>query len=75
MKLKELLMIVDFDTPVVVYDNTGPYNELCTMKELPAYTILGSENRKVKKIFLDTSDNSLSIELYPLDWEENWEEK
>lgn len=70
MKLKELLMIIDFDTPVVVYDDCGPYNELCTMKELPAYTILGSENRKVRKIFLDTSDNSLSIELYPLDWEE-----
>lgn len=70
MKLKELLMIIDFNTPVVVYDDCGPYNELCTMKELPAYTILGCEDRKVRKIFLDTSDNSLSIELYPLDWEE-----
>ena len=63
MKLKELIPVLDRDTPVVIVDDMGPHNDVCTVGELSLVSFMWQLDREVKRVYLDTSDNTITIEL------------
>jgi len=67
MVLKDLIAVLEDDTVVDVFDDMGSHTGTVKIKEINVRYILDSLGRKIKRVFIDEEDGSLSIELYPLD--------
>ena len=63
MTLKDILSVMDRDTNIVICDNFGPHNDVCPADRLPLLNLMGELNRKVERIYLDLTDESITIEL------------
>lgn len=66
MVLKDLIAVLDDDILVDVFDNMGSHTDTVKVKEINVKHILDDLERKVKRVYIDDGDGSLSIELYPL---------
>lgn len=69
MTLKELIEVTDRTTLFCVCDDLGPYNEVVELGQVPLVSLMYDLDRKIKKIYVDTDDNSLIVELE--DWKES----
>lgn len=67
MKLKELLSRIDGETVICICGSMGAYTDALPWKQIPAYQIMWVLDSEVERIYLDTSDNSVTIELVDLD--------
>lgn len=67
MKLKDLLSTLRNDTVICICDEYGPHTDVLPWGEIPARNIMDILDREVECIYIDESDNSLTIELTDLD--------
>lgn len=68
LKLKDLLATIDRDTVICICDEMGPHTDVKPWGEISAMSIMHVLDREVERIYIDTSDNSLTIELVDEDF-------
>lgn len=66
LKLRDLLATIDRNTIICICDNMGPHTDVKPWGEIPAMSVIGILDREVERIYIDTSDNSLTIEMVDL---------
>lgn len=70
MYLKELLNVLDGDTVICICDEMGPHTEVKPLKDISIKNLLWIIDRKVERVYFDPTDNSITIELEDIDYEE-----
>lgn len=63
MKLKELIKILDRDTVVCICSDLGPHTEVKPLNEIGIKSILSDLEAEVERVYIDTDDGSLTIEI------------
>jgi len=70
LKLKDLLQVMDDNTVVCICDDMGPLTDVVPIKNLNVKSILYIADRNVERIYFDSADNSITIELEDYEYEE-----
>ncbi len=70
MKLVDLIRVMDNDTVVCVCDDMGPITDVAPLKNISIKNLMDCLNRTVTRVYLDTSDGSITIELEDYKYEE-----
>lgn len=70
MTLKDLINTMDDDTVVCVCDDCGALTDVAPLKNIGIKYLMNHLNRKVTRVYFDTSDNSITIELEDYNYEE-----
>ena len=63
MKLKDLIITMDKETVICVCDDFGPITDVKPLSEISVKTLADDLDRNVERIYFDTADNSITIEL------------
>lgn len=70
MTLKELLDHIDSDTRICVCDSFGPHTDVVSKGELRYTQVAYILDREVERIEIDNGDNSLTITLVEIDFDD-----
>ena len=63
MKLKDLIEVLDRDTVICVCDDLGPHTEVLPISQISVKTLINELDRTVERVYFDSADNSITIEL------------
>jgi hypothetical protein len=70
MKLKDLIEVMDTGTVVCICDDMGPITDVVPLEKISVKTLIDDLDREVTRVYFDTSDNSITIELEDYKYEE-----
>ena len=69
MKLKDLINVMDDNTVVCVCDEMGSLTDVVPLKNISVKYLMNHLDREVNRVYFDTSDNSITIELEDYNYE------